>query len=305
MVAEALDADGNIAPLTIATTGHRDFRDSGYFFWKEWPGWTNYTEPILQERTWRLNDFGMTFQVPENIPSLLEPSYEGTRNIWLNRISQMLEAGVDGVCIRILNHHNGIMSWLQYAFAPVVVETFQSRFGRAPQTTPEDYEAVRRIRGEYFTQFLRDAKTLTSKRGKKLMVQLESIEVPPHLDTRMQIFLDYQTWLEEKIVDEVLLKDWTAQSPWIHEHVLPLARRRNIPVHIISRTLNNGLDHWAMETMPRLLSDGYRAGFSGFDLYEVCNLIELNPEGTPLAKAYSTPAITRACRELRALQNDL
>lgn len=302
MLMEAENSRGEIQPLTTATTGHRDFNEEGYFFGKEWPGWNNYTEPMVMEREWRLNDIGFTFQEIPDLPTLLEPSYEGARDIWLRRIEKLLDAGVDGVCIRIYNHHNGILSWLQFAFAPAVVEAFEERYGRTPDTTPADYEAIRRLRGEFFTQFMRDAKKLTSKRGKKLMVQLESVEVPPHLDVRMQLFLDYQTWIDEGIVDEVLMKDWTSQSPWVHENVLPRARRRGIPVHIISRCLNNGLDHTAMLTTPPLVANAYRAGFSGFDFYEMANLMELNPEGVPMDKAYSGRAITQACRELRQLQ---
>lgn len=303
MLVEAFGADGGPAPLTIGTTGHRDFRDDGYFFWREWPGWNNYTEPLLQERAWRLNDCGLTFQHAPNMPTLLEPTFEGARGIWLARIGKMLEAGVDGVCIRTLNHHNGVMAWLNYAFAPAVCETFAGLYGRAPEPTFEDYERIRRIRGEAFTQFLRDAKKLCAAAGKTFSVQLENgIDVPPHLDTRMQLHLDYETWFNEGIVDEASLKDWTAHSTWVHEHVLPLARRRGIPIHVTSRTFSNGCDHDGMATTPQLLTDAYRNGFAGFSFYEVQNLVELNPEGYPLPKGYVTEAIPRAVAAVRALQ---
>ncbi|HVF11199.1 MAG TPA: hypothetical protein VNA16_10370, partial [Abditibacteriaceae bacterium] len=172
MLLEAEDANGNLAPLTMATTGHRDFKEAGYFFWKEWPGWANYTEPLVQRRKWCGNNLGMTFQEQPNMPSLLEPAYAGARDIWLARIQQILNAGADGVSIRTLCHHNGIMTWLKYAFAPAVCETFQSLYGREPQLTPEDYERVRRIRGDFFTQFLRDTKKLTAQAGKKLAFQI-------------------------------------------------------------------------------------------------------------------------------------
>ncbi len=94
----------------------------------------------------------------------------------------------------------------------------------------------------------------------------------------------------------------TAQSPFIHEEVLPLARRQGIPVHIISRCNTNGFDHWGMETTGQLLTDTYRAGFDGYNFYETQNLIEMTPEGKPMPKGYSDPALKKAHRELRALQ---
>lgn len=303
MVAEAEDAHGDLAPLTVATTGHRDFRDDGYFFWKEWPGWNNYTEPVLQERRWTLHNIGVTFQHAPNMPTLLEPTYAGARDIWLARISKLLAAGMDGVCIRSLNHHNGVMSWLQYAFAPIVCDTFAELYGRRPQPSFEDYERVRRIRGDAFTQFLRDAKKICAAAGKKFSVQLENgIDVPVHLDTRMQLHLDYKTWMEEGIIDEASLKDFTSHSTWVHENVLPLARRRGIPIHVTSRTLSNGFDYDGMATAPQLLTDAYRNGFAGVSFYEVQNLVELNPEGYPLAKAYAAPAIKKGVAAVRELQ---
>lgn len=294
MLMEAVCQDGSKSPLTIATHGQRDFRDSGYFFWKEWPGWNNYSEPIIREGVWQLNDLGFTFQQHPNLPTLLEPGYEGTRNIWLNRIQRILDTGVDGVCIRILNHHNGVMSWLQYAFAPVVVQEFQSRFGRAPQPDSDDYEQIRRIRGEYFTEFLRSAKLLTKQHGKKLIAQFEyGMEVPPHLDTRMQIFWDYRTWINEGIMDEIYLKFWTAYSPFIHCEVLPLAANRQIPVHIVSRN-SAALDMRSMETIPRLVTDAQYLGFSGFNFYEAADILQPTAEGALMPRGAIDAAIKKS-----------
>lgn len=304
MVAEATDANGQEAPLTVATSGHRDFRDKGYFFFKEWQDWVNSTEAILQRRKWSAKDFGMTFQEAPNMPTILEPSYEGTRNLWLGRLQSFLEAGVDGIDIRILCHHNGPMAYLKYAFAPAVCETFRGMYGRDPQTTHEDYQRIRHIRGDFFTQFLRDAKKLAAARGAKLAAHLEyGIEVPTHYNTRMQLFLDYKTWINEGIIDEIQLKYWTAHSPFVHEQILPIARRQGIPVHIISRCFDNGFDHQGILTTEELIASAYRAGFDGFNLYEVDNLIELNAAGVPMAKGFTAPALRRAKQELQRLMS--
>lgn len=304
MLVEAEDASGALAPVTVATQGGRNFKAEGYFFWKEWDGWNNYTDPIVQRRIWNGSDLALTFQEMPTMPSMLEPTYEGTRDIWLALIQKEIEAGVDGISIRTLCHHNGVMSWLQYAFAPIVVETFQSRYGRAPQCTPEDYERVRRLRGDCFTQFLRDAKKLLAAYGKKLSFQLEpGIEIPVRYATPMQLFFDYETWLHENIVDELELKWWTAHSTFIHNEVLPLAHRQGVPVHLISRCITSGLGYGEMNLPSQWLTDAYSAGFDGYNYYETDNLIEMNPAGASVPKGYAEPAMTAAYHALRTLQH--
>ena len=47
---------------------------------------------------------------------------------------------------------------------------------------------------------------MTAARGRQLAVHFEArAEVPPHLDTAMQIHWDWETWLNEGIMDELTL----------------------------------------------------------------------------------------------------
>jgi len=282
MLAEAWNASGESVPLTLATNGNSE---GGFYFWKGWPGWTNQTEAILQERQWDGRDLGIAFREMPNMPTMLEPAYEGARKIWLERIGRILGGGADGVDIRTYCHHNGPMSYLKYAFAQPVRETFQSRYGREPRADPQDYERIRRIRGDFYTEFLRTAKRMVSQRSKKLVVELESgIEVPATLDCRMQLPMDWRTWIREGVLDEIRLKWWTAESTFVHEEVLPLARKHDIPVHIISRCLHEGLTARAVELAERVVGGACSAGFSGYSFYEHQNLMDMNSEGRSTLK---------------------
>lgn len=294
MLAEMKDHAGNLLPHTVATEKVANAKIK-YSFWKEWYGWANITEPLLQRRPWNGNDLGFAMRTMSRMPTLLEPTYPGTRRIWLRRIEKLLDEGVEGVNLRILCHHNGPMNYLQFAFAPGVVDEFRKRNGRAPQATPEDYERIRILRGNAFTNFLRDAKALTRSRDKILGVQLESgIEVPPQFDTRMQIFFDYETWIEEKLVDEISVKYWTPYSRFVHEKVMPLARKSNIPVHIISRNGGGMLDCRALEIVPQLVSDAKKLGFAGYNFYEAENLIDMNAFGVSVPSGLSASAVCKA-----------
>ncbi len=302
MVAEATDAAGRRAPLTVATNG--DTR-RGFFFWKGWQGWSNQTEALLQERVWSGDAIGLVFREAPSMPTLLEPGFAGARDIWLARIGGILDAGADGVDIRTYCHHNGPMCYLKYAFAGPVREAFRERFGRDPRPEPADYQRVREIRGGFYTEFIRAAKRLVSSRGRRLMVEFESgIEVPAQYDVRMQLPMEWRTWIEEGLVDEIRMKWFTAQSPFVHDEILPLARRRGIPVQLISRCLHTGIEIRAEEMAERIVGGACAAGFSGYTFYEQQNLMDLNPEGISTLKGPVGPFFRKARETLARMAGE-
>jgi len=296
MFAEAWDASGQSLPLTVATNG--DSR-TGHFFWKGWRGWANHTEALLDTRSWDGRALGVVFREMPNMPTLLEPAFEGARRIWLGRVARILDAGADGVDIRTYCHHNGPMQFLKFAFAEPVRAAFKDRYGRDPRPEERDYARIRAIRGEFYTQFMREAKELARTRGKKFIIELESgIEVPPSLNCRMQLPMEWRKWIREGIPDEIRLKWWTAESPFIHAEVMPLARRHGIPVHIISRCLHTGVDVRAREMAQLTFGRACAAGFAGYCLYEQQNLMDMNPEGYSWLKGPVRAFLEEAGRSL-------
>jgi len=289
--AEADDASSTDVELVLSTDGSLS---DGFSFWREWPGWANRSERMLEDYSWRGERICLALGKQENLPTLLEPSYEGAREVWLARLEKMLRDGADGVGIRTLCHHNSCPEWLRYAFAEPVRDAFRQQYGREVQLTPEDYERVRRIRGEFYTQFLRDAKALTARYGKPLSIHFESgIEVPPQYDTRMQVHLDWGRWLDEGLMDAIYLKFWCSQSPFVHEKVLPVARRKEIPVTICDR---NGFIRTprGIEFAERFIREAHAAGFSGYTFYETADYVRLNPAGVPTPVRHTDVAIRRA-----------
>jgi hypothetical protein len=267
---------------TLATNGDRK---SGLFFWKGWQGWNNVDEAILQERVWEGGKLGLVFREADRMPTLLEPAYEGARNIWLGRVAAILAAGADGVSIRTYCHHNGPMHYLKYAYAPPIVDAFRALTGRDPEADPSDDSVIRRIRGDFFSQFIRDASTLVRGAGKKFMVEFESgLEIPATLSSRMQLPLEWKRWIEEGWLDEIRLKYFTAENTFIHRQILPAARARGIPVQLISRCLHQGVDVRTREMAEILGTRAAQSGFAGYCLYEQLNLMEVNSEGETVLK---------------------
>lgn len=294
MLAEA-EGDSGACPVFPASQGGIE---GGFAFWTQWPTWNNRTEPLVERRAWG-GVVGLALKDEPSVPELLEPTYPAVRDLWLARIRRMLADGADGVDIRTLCHHNGVMSYLRLAFAPVVRDTFASLYGRVPRPDPEDYERIRRIRGDAYTQFLRDARRLASAAGARLAVHLENgMEVPPHLDTRMQIAWDWRAWIREGIADEITLKWFSERSRFVHEQVLPLCRRHGVPVHVCSRNLDGGMTERGVEFVESVLTRCAEAGLAGYNLYETANLMALNPAGRPWPKHNTAAVMAHARRVL-------
>jgi len=295
-VARAWNANGEILPLTTATNGSPS---RGFFFWKGWQGWNNVTENLLNMRPWDGRALGLAFREDDRMQTLLEPAFKGAHGIWLNRLKQLLARGADGVSIRTYCQHNGPMHYLKFAYAQPVIDTFRSMYGRAPRPEPVDYERIRRIRGECYTEFMRSGKRLASAMGRRFMAEIESgVEVPPHMNVRMQLPLEWEKWIREGIVDEIRLKYWTAENPFIHERVLPLARRHGVPVQLISRCLHTGLGIRTREIAHALSTNACSAGFDSYCFYEQQNLLDWNPEGVPTLKG----PVRAAFEEFRSLR---
>lgn len=290
--AEAWDAAGDARPVTLATAGNPEH---GFTYFQEWMSWANTSPRMLEDVCWGKGFHGLVFDLRRTQPTLLEPCCEEAREIWLSHVRRILETEADGACIRTLCHHNNVMDYMMMAFHPAVREQFRAEHGREPEPTWEDAVKVRELRGRAYTDFLRGAKTLAGRAGKTLAIHLEAgIEVPPALDQRMQFNLEWETWIREGIADELVLKWWFSQNPFIHEHVLPLARRHGIPVHIVDRNCSLNNTPRAIERAEALLRDSRRAGFAGYAWYEAANCKRRNTENVPEFRAHIGDAIRRS-----------
>lgn len=164
-----------------------------------------------------------------------------------------------------------------------------------------DYERIRCIRGEAYTQFIRQAGALARQRGRTLGTHVEwGTEVPPHLHTRLQLqmHLEWERWIREEWVDEVSLRGWGCYNRHVQSRILPLARKHGVGVHIITKCLPGGLDLRGMELCERYVTDACRSGFAGFSLYESNDLMRMSPQGRPVPVGFVDEAVRRARRAL-------
>jgi hypothetical protein len=295
---QALGPDDALSPVELSSSGSRD---KGFHFNKYWPGWANHNEPILDHYTWSGAPMCLRFGDAPAISTLLEPTYEQARKVWLKHVKRILAAGVDGIDIRTIGHHSGTESYLKFAFAQPVREEFKRQTGREVEAKEEDYQQIRTIRGDAYTQFLKEASQVIRAGGKKLATHVEwGTEVPSNLTIRlqMQMTLQWERWIKEGIVDEISLRGWGIASRQVHNNIFPLTRKHNVGVHVISTCLPGGIDIRAMELCPRLVKEAQAAGFAGYSFYETDSFMRMNTQGYPMPVGLIDEAIGAARRAL-------
>ena len=134
----------------------------------------------------------------------------------------------DGIGISIRTHNGDIVasSFLyprsdepalnpQYEYNPAIVQRYQNRFGSSPLDGTVDAKLVERmdaLRGEFFTDFITQASTVTKNAGKKLVVMTpllnENGQIPSReTDVAYTYYpkYPYQNWEKQGIVDGLIV----------------------------------------------------------------------------------------------------
>lgn len=237
--------------------------------------------------------------------TLHDPSFPEVRRFWLDWIRRELQAGVDGVDIR-LTHHNQLLDTACYSFARPIVEAYRRQHGVDILSEPFSWPELRRIRGEFWTEFLRGAKALTRKYGKKLSLHFE-----PGMDRDARLMgdeqalgwqWDWKTWIEEGLADEIVLKHIYPEHPFVRREILPRCKARGIPVHVSAwfgtPACRTGKDKARMAKLYKTMIERLcRAGIRGYNFYEALSWLGPNANGK-LAGCGSAEDIMAACQKI-------
>lgn len=212
---------------------------------------------------------------------ILEACFPEVRRHWVDFfVKRAVRMGADGLDVRAANH-KGAASWLSYSYAEPVLAAFRAKYGREPDgTSPADLEAVRRIRGEGFTAFLREAGALLRKNGMKLEMHIEAtMKAPPSVFGYQGIHFDWRRWMKEKIVDGVNLKYLGAFNRFVRNEVMPLAAAAKIPVHQIA-AIGDPRKHWRSADESVSAMELCRlGGVEALTLYETLVYLRTYPTG--------------------------
>ena len=231
-------------PEVVVDEAHKQgMKIYGYvtLFDEYYPGCESAFEIAHPEYTWkhRLRD--------HHIRGLLSYAYPEVRAHRLAEVEELIAYGFDGIYLDTARTHCGIQQivampltggdpYQEYGFNEPEVEAFKRRTGVDPSfRNPADAPLVRfdrhawnRLRGEYLTQFIREVRAKTTAAGCRLAVGFYSdgdcYLSPAGRRGRVPMGMfhhDYQTWVEEDLVDAFVLiadhrrfgaKDWNAHS---------------------------------------------------------------------------------------------
>ena len=209
----------------------------------------------------------------------LSPAFAESRAWWVSQLREMLDAGADGLDLRV-RHHQSPLSWAEYGFEPPVRDAYMARYGVDLWTTDAFHApAWRRLRGEAYTEFYREAKRLARSYGKPLGLHIGPIEqLEPEQGCALEMHLDWRTWIDEGLADSITLKELWPHTRFFEE-LLSHARPRGVSV-AFSPYANN---IWRRSDGVRICADRIRLareyGCDGFQFYESAAIVRADEAG--------------------------
>jgi len=210
------DREGRQIPVTYATsgsqrntewdtpTGESTFMNCGFQYdTAEGSG----TSGMYLNVGFCLLEFGIARGVNEYLPGMLCEDYPEVQEFWMGRVRECLDAGVDGIDIRIASHTGNMQDPAAFGFDEPLLDEYRRQAGGEPAAY--DFVTRVRIRGQFFTQFLRKAADEIHASGKPVLAHVYSSFATGnmYLLGRMGVWPDWERWVRD-IVDGITFRDF-------------------------------------------------------------------------------------------------
>jgi hypothetical protein len=141
----------------------------------------------------------------------IEMAYPEARKYMVDMIVELaVESAYDGITLLLYSENYSMRFQDEFGFNEPIVDEFKARYNVDIRTEVFNRQDWYDLRGEYFTQFLRELKSALSIYNIKLGINMNGRDpsVPcflvmggSYLSTAGMITMDYQTWINEGIVD--------------------------------------------------------------------------------------------------------
>ena len=203
-------------------------------------------------------------------------AYPQVRAFWLDMVKEYLNLGVDGLYFRYQSHQD-TMEWDSYGFNKPIVDEYRKQYGVDILTEEFDIVKLRRLRGEFYTLFYREAKELLKKHGKPMHIDVGNENyIDPFMPQLMNLHCNYEEWF--KIADSVTLKNILFNRDVYHkvrncavEHSLPTF----VSFHVLKEFGNKNRTRIVDLFLKPVMDDGNQ----GVVMYESRNIWRPSPEG--------------------------
>jgi len=230
----------------------------------------------------------------EGTLAAMSPAFPEVRAWWLSWVQDCLDAGADGIELRVRNHHSHL-TWGEFGFERPVRDRFLERQGIDIWAT-DDFDKVEWacLRGEYYSAFYREAKALAGDYGKPLGLHVSlTNNSGPQESSAMNIHWDWQGWLEEGLADSITLKEIMPGSRFARE-VMEKAAAQNVPVIYAPYANDLWLRPKGEEICRSWIEIARRSGCAGYQFYECAAVIRGTKDGQ---LKVSQPALANVLQE--------
>ncbi|MGC9319102.1 MAG: family 10 glycosylhydrolase [Armatimonadota bacterium] len=133
-------------------------------------------------------------------------AFPEARRFRVRMVEEICRYPVDGVFISLRSHahandaYSRIPDGEQFGYEEPIVEEYRRRHGVDIRTEEFDEEAWHALKGEYFTQLLREIREVVGPWRELQVIALDWYEGPT---SKSRHDLDYEAWAEEGLVDAV------------------------------------------------------------------------------------------------------
>lgn len=218
------------------------------------------------------------------------------REFWLKCLDEMIDAGVDGVDFREEGHSTHTDHPDDYGFNQVVLEKARARPG-------DLLTNIATVRGEAYTDFLRECHHRLAKAGKQMRYNLQVDFFRPQppasrlLAYPAHIHFDWQRWIDEGLLDGSILRFFTLPFSSLYEDdiakdMINRSAKRGLPITVNRYVETPG--EKLTDEVQRVKSDGR---FSGFIFYEVNSYINFGAH--PGECTFKYPPVVKAISDAR------
>ena len=235
---------------------------------------------FLQDRRWAIDGAPGALALAKGkarYAVALSPSHRQVRTLWLREIQECLDAGVDGVDIRIDNHARS-QEWEAYGFEAPVARAYRRRWGTDPRRERYDARRLRALRAEHFTEFIRQASRQVRSAGSRFHAHVLSATMGRGAGQRyMGMKWEWEKWLDEGLLDGVTMKGLSpspGEGQQLCDALTQRASRADADIwYVVNFNVLGGRPDWP-QRFAQMAGYSMDAGHAGMNLYESAELAQ-------------------------------